>query len=104
MMSTRDWSRQPYVTLELSCIARIVHQNGLSTPDVDKGTPLGIRLDLSQDLVGDRGGISLSEEEVAKKVGNGVALRPAKVAVRVFTGNVAQVEQEGGDGVGYGRA
>jgi hypothetical protein len=45
-----------------------VHRNGLSTADVDDGTALGLRLDLPQDLVGDRGGVPLPEEDVAEAV------------------------------------
>lgn len=47
--------------LGLSCIALIVGGIVLSTADVDEGTPLGVRLDLPQDLVGYGGGIPLTE-------------------------------------------
>jgi len=54
-----EWMFSPSLArLELFCIARIVRQNRLSTADlvmVRHGTPLGIWLDLLQDLVGDRG-------------------------------------------------
>src|SRR5918997_4295702 len=100
-----EWLFSPSLARpDLSLIARIVHRNGLSTTDMDYGTPLGLRLDLPQDLVGDRGGVSLPEEEVAKQIRNGVALRPAEVAVRLLVGRVAQVEQEGSYSVRHGRA
>jgi hypothetical protein len=63
-------------------------RSGLSTADVDNGTLLGIRLELPQDLVGDWGGVSLPEEEVAEQVRNGIALRPAEVAVRLLISRV----------------
>jgi hypothetical protein len=54
-----EWMFSPSLArLKLFCIARIVHQNRLLTADLIMGrygTPLRIRLDLLQDLVGDRG-------------------------------------------------
>ena len=35
------------LSLKLSGIARIVRRNALSTADVDNGTPLGLRFNLS---------------------------------------------------------
>jgi hypothetical protein len=66
------------INRELFCISRIVHRNGLSTADVDDGTPLGLWLNLPQDLVDDRGGVPLAEEDVAEQVHDGVALRQPK--------------------------
>src|SRR3954463_14264831 len=45
--------------------------------NVDGGASLGISLGFSQHLAGDRGGIAFSEQDVAEKVDDGVALRPA---------------------------
>jgi hypothetical protein len=56
--------------------------------------PLGVRLDLPQDLVGDRGGVPFTEVKVAEQVRDGVALPPTEVAVRRLTCDVAQVEQQ----------
>jgi len=43
-----------------------MYRHGLSTTGVANGTPLGLRLDFPQELVGDRGGVYLVEEDVAK--------------------------------------
>src|SRR5829696_3562599 len=75
-----------------------------SSADVDGGASHGIRLGLPQDLMGDGGGVALAEEEVAEQVHDGVSFGPAEVAVRRPAGGVAQVEQQGGDGVGDHRA
>src|SRR5215213_2812076 len=75
-----------------------------SSADVDGGASHGIRLGRPQDLVGDEGGVALAEEEVAEQVHDGVSFGPAEVAVRRPAGRVAQVEQQGGDGVGDHRA
>src|SRR5829696_8714701 len=75
-----------------------------SAADVDGRTSLGLRFGFPQDLVGDRSGISLSEQKKAEQVHDGVALGPAEVAMRRLAGGVAQVEQEGGDGIWHHRA
>src|SRR5215212_789722 len=75
-----------------------------SSADVDGGASHGIRLGLPQDLVGDGGGVPLPEEEVAEQVHDGVSFGPAEVAVRRPASGVAQVEQQGGNGVGHHRA
>src|SRR5215218_679444 len=72
--------------------------------DVDDGAPLGVWLGLPQDLVGYGGGVSLPEQHVAEQVHDGVALCPAEVAVGLFASLVAQVQQQGGDGVWNDRA
>src|SRR5829696_5067044 len=79
-------------------------ENRSSATDVDGRTPLGVRLGLPQHLAGDRGGIPLSEQKVAEQVHDGVALCPPEVAMRSLAGRVAQVEQQSGYGVRYGRA
>ncbi|MDX6380955.1 MAG: hypothetical protein QOI57_1979, partial [Rubrobacteraceae bacterium] len=48
--------------------------NSSSTTDVDDGAPLGLSLGLPQYLVGDWSSVSLSEEDVAEQVHEGVAL------------------------------
>src|SRR5215218_6545735 len=74
------------------------------TADVD-GRPLfALWLGLPQNLVGNRRGISLPEQDETEQVRDGVALCPPEVAVRGLAGGVPQVEQEGCDGVGYHRA
>src|SRR5215204_4389228 len=72
--------------------------------NVDDGSSFQVRLGLSQDLVGDRSGISLPEEDVAEHVRKRVALRPAQVAVGGLAGFVTQVQEKCGDGVGHYRA
>ena len=52
----------------------MVHGNVLSTADVDDWTPLGVRLDLPQDLVGYRGGVPLPEEEVPEQGSGSIAV------------------------------
>src|SRR3712207_3752376 len=54
--------------------------------------------------MGDRGGVPLPEEQKAEQVHDGIALRPPEVAVWRLASGVAEVEQEGGDGVGHHRA
>jgi hypothetical protein len=71
---------------------------------VDSGATLGVRLGLPQHFVCDRSGVTLPEKEEAKEVYDGVALRPPEVAVRGLATSVAEMEQEGGDGVGHHRA
>src|SRR4029453_15269904 len=66
--------------------------------------PFALRLGLPQDLVGNRRGISLPEQDEAEQVRDGVALCTPEVAVRGLAGGVPQVDQEGCDGVGYTRA
>src|SRR3712207_5880287 len=78
--------------------------NGSPTADVDGGAPLGVRLCLPQDLVGDRGGVPLPEEQKAEQVHDRIALRPPEVTMWRLAGGIAEVEQEGGDGVGHHRA
>ena len=58
---------------------------------MDDGTLLGLRLDLPQDLMSDRGGVPLPEEDVAEQVRDGIALRPPEVAVRLLACGVAVV-------------
>jgi hypothetical protein len=62
-----------------------------STADVDNRTPCKVRFSLPQDLVGDRGGVSLTEQYIAEHVYDGIALGPAEVAVRRLAGRVAQM-------------
>ena len=66
----------------------------LPTADVDGRAPLGVRLGLPQHLVGHGRGVPLAEQEEAEQVHDGVALRPAEVAVRGLVGGVAQVQEE----------
>src|SRR5918995_7467683 len=68
------------------------------------GALFGVRLSFAQDLAGDRGGVTLAEEDVADEVHDRVSLRPAEVAVWPLAGRVAHVEEKGGDGVRYDRA
>jgi hypothetical protein len=75
-----------------------------STADVDQRASLDVRLCFAHYLVRDRGGIALSEKQVLEQVHDGVALRPAEVAMRRLAGRVTQVQEEGGDGVGDDRA
>src|SRR5215213_4591661 len=75
-----------------------------SAADVDRRSPLWVRLRLTQYLVGDGGGVAFSEEEVADQVDDRVALRPAEVAVRRLASSVTQVKQEGRYGVRDDRA
>src|SRR5829696_5773803 len=75
-----------------------------SAADVDDGAPLRLRLCLPKHFVGYGGGVSLTEEYVAEQVHDGVALGPAEVAVGLFASFVAQVQQQGGDGVWHDRA
>src|SRR5215203_1075918 len=72
--------------------------------DVYSGAPLAIGFGLPKHLVGDWGGVSLPQQEVAEQIREGVALRPTEVAMRFFAGDVAHVEQDGGDGVRDSRA
>src|SRR5215217_4190125 len=76
----------------------------LLAADVDDGSSLQVRLGLPQDLVGDRSGIPLPEEDVADHVHEGVALRPTQVAVGSLAGFVTQVQEKRGYGVGHHRA
>src|SRR5215216_7914599 len=76
----------------------------LLAADVDDGSSLQVRLGLSQDLVGDRSGVTLPEEDVAEHVRKRVALRPAQVAVGSLAGFVTQVQEKRGYGVGHHRA
>ena len=46
------------------------------------GALFGVRLSFAQDLAGDRGGVTLAEEDVADEVHERVSFRPAEVAVR----------------------
>src|SRR5215207_3360815 len=64
--------------------------------------PLGVRLDLPQDLVGDRGGVPFAEGKIAEQVRDEVVPRPTEVAVRRLTCGVAQVEQQSGDCIRHG--
>src|SRR5213592_821250 len=69
---------------------------------VDSWTALAVRFCFPEDLSGDRGHLALAEEEEAQEVGEGVALGPLEVHVRGAAGGVADVEEEGGEGVGDG--
>jgi hypothetical protein len=60
---------------------------------VDGGALLGVRLGLPQDLVGDRGGVSLPEEEKADHVHDRIAFGPPEEAVRHLVCGVAEVEK-----------
>src|SRR5215203_6830278 len=71
---------------------------------MDDGSSFQVRLGLSQDLVRDRSGIPLPEEDVAEHVRKRVALRPAQVAVGRLASFVTQVQEKGGYGVGHHRA
>jgi hypothetical protein len=62
-----------------------------SAADVDRRTSLGVRLCLTQYLVGYGGCVAFSEEDEADQVDDRVALRPAEVAVRRLPRRVAQV-------------
>src|SRR5947209_6835925 len=72
--------------------------------DVHGGAAIRVALDLPQNLARDRRGVALAEEDVFKDVGDGVALSPTQVGVRQLARRLADVEQEGGDGVRHGRA
>src|SRR5215216_5196135 len=74
------------------------------TADMDDGTSRKIRFGLSQDFVGNRCGVSFSEQDEPNYVGNRVALGPAEVAVWRLAGFIAHMYQEGSDSVGHGRA
>jgi hypothetical protein len=50
--------------------------------------------------VGHGGCIALAEEKKPQQVHDGISLGPAEVAVRRPPRSVAQVQQQGGDGVG----
>jgi hypothetical protein len=71
---------------------------------VYSGAPLAIWFGFAEHLVSYWGGVSLSQQEVAEQIREGVALRPTEVAVWLFSGLVAHVEQDGGYGVRDGRA
>jgi hypothetical protein len=60
--------------------------------DVDGGAAPRVRLDLAEHLAGHRGGVALAEEQVAQQVGDGMALRPLKVAVGPQTTDGAQTQ------------
>ena len=60
---------------------------------MDGGAPLGVRLGLPQDLRGDRGGVSLPEEEKADHVHDRVTFGPPEVAVRRLVCGVAEIEK-----------
>jgi hypothetical protein len=64
---------------------------------VDDGTSLEVRLGFPQDLMGNRRGIPLAEEDVADYVHKRIAFSPAEVAVRRLAGCVAHMYQEGSD-------
>src|SRR5215217_9366171 len=76
----------------------------LLAADVDDGSSLQVRLGLPQDLVGDRSGIPLPEEDVADHIRKRVALRPTQVAVGSLACFVTQVQEKRGYGVGHHRA
>ena len=59
---------------------------------MDGGASLAIRFGRPKHLVGNRGGVSLAQQEVAEQIREGVALRPTEVAMRLFA-FVAQVSR-----------
>ena len=61
-----------------------------------------VRFRLAEHLAGDRGDFALAEEEEAQEVGEGGALGPLEVDVRDAVGCVADVAEEGGQGIGKG--
>src|SRR3954447_26574009 len=69
---------------------------------VDSWTALADRFCFPEDLSGDGGHLALAEEEEAQEVGEGAALGPVEVDVGGAAGGVADVEKEGGEGVGDG--
>src|SRR5205085_10679197 len=75
-----------------------------SPPDMDRRSPLGVMLGLAQHLARHRRDVAIAEQDEAQLVEDRVALGPGEVGVRELAGLVAQIEQERGDGVGYGRA
>lgn len=68
-----------------------------SPTQVDGRASLWVRLSLPRHLVGDRGGVTLPEEQEAEQVGDGIALCPTEVAVLRLAGSVAHVQQEEAD-------
>src|ERR1051326_6059851 len=62
----------------------------------------GVFLDLAQNLVRDRRDVALAEQDVVDEVSERVALAPTEIDVRKLARRVAQVEQEGRDGVRHG--
>ena len=70
---------------------------------MDRRTPRRVRFGLPQDLPCHRGDIAFTKQDIAQRIQEGIAFRPAEVGVWDLAGPVACVQQEGGKRVGDGR-
>src|SRR4029453_4094983 len=71
---------------------------------VDRWAPPRVGFGVAQYLSGDGRDLTVAEDEVAQHVHDWVALGPAEVDERQLARLVADVEQQGRDRVGHGRA
>lgn len=56
---------------------------------VDPGAPVGVGLDLPDDLPNHRCGVAAAEDEVAEQVSQRVSLRPLEVRLRNYSGAIS---------------
>src|SRR4051794_12155124 len=72
-----------------------------SLPHMYCGALCGIGLRFAQHLVGEGGGVTLTEENVIGEMLERITLGPAEVDVWALAGHVADGKGDGGDGVGH---
>jgi hypothetical protein len=67
---------------------------------VDDGAAINVWDGFAQNLVGERCDVAFAKEEEAEDVGDGIALSPFEVDVRDSAGDLLDVNEQGGNGVG----